>query len=104
MRLFFTLILLGLSCSASANERCLDIRATSFPPCEVGQQRFFIQGQCQKSWETESSYCASKVKPECINTGAIDLAPCDEGKQWIFVKGRCEGHLEVEHFYCADRN
>jgi len=96
-------ITIALSLSAFANNECIDIRAAFFMPCPQGEQNFFVQGICPKSYEAESNYCASTDAPECLDVRATFFAPCEEGKTRIYVQGRCDKSYQVEHTYCAVR-
>lgn len=82
---------------------CLDIRATTFSPCKVGQTRRYVQGACGKTYQAESTYCAEKGKPDCIDRRAAYFTPCKGRQSLIFVQGQCERSFEVEHTYCAER-
>ena len=92
-----------LSSSAFASNKCIDVRAAFFEPCDQGEYRFFVQGICPKSYEAESTYCAPIDAPECRDARATMFPPCEEGETRIYVQGRCDKSYKVEHSYCANR-
>lgn len=103
MKALIFAIIMVISNSVSARNNCVDLTATLFAPCAIGEQRFFVQGVCSKAYEAESTYCASKNAPECIDLRAAYFVPCRDGKTRIYVQGRCEKAYLIEHSYCANR-
>lgn len=103
MKKMIMAIAMAISSSAFASDQCIDVRAAFFEPCAQGEQRFFVQGICPKSYEAESTYCAPTDAPECLDVRATLFPPCEEGKTRIYVQGRCDKSYKVEHTYCAIR-
>jgi hypothetical protein len=103
MKLSILAITLLMSFSALANSSCIDIRAAFFGDCGEGRTLVHVQGQCEASYEAESSYCAEIEAPDCLDLRAAFFAPCFPGTERVYVQGRCEKAYEVEHTYCAER-
>lgn len=88
------------SVSGLAQVECIDLKTAFLEPCEKGQEHFFVQGQCKKTDEVESFYCAIKGEPECIDRRAAFIEPCEDEKEMVFVQGQCGKSYEFEHVYC----
>lgn len=61
--LFLSFLLLTSTQSILANNQalCTDKRAALIGPCaDADKSRFFIQGSCSKSYEFETTYCATE--------------------------------------------
>jgi len=103
MKTLSILILLISASTASAALNCLDLRATTFTPCDPGEERMYVQGSCQKSYQVESTYCAVEGNPECKDARVAHFSPCEDGEKRIFIQGQCTRRYQVEHTYCAKR-
>ncbi|MCK6598745.1 MAG: hypothetical protein L6Q37_10310 [Bdellovibrionaceae bacterium] len=103
MKKMIMIIVMLSSSFVFANDQCIDLRAAFFSPCAQGEQRFYVQGICPKSYEVESTYCAFNDAPECLDVRTTLFAPCEEGKTRIYVQGRCDKEYKLEYTYCAFR-
>ncbi|OFZ25060.1 MAG: hypothetical protein A2381_13385 [Bdellovibrionales bacterium RIFOXYB1_FULL_37_110] len=102
MKVLIALLVLAASSLAIANEGCMDLRSTFFAPCQVGEEREFVQGACA-DYEAESSYCSVvEGTPKCIDLSKTLLVPCTDFTVRVYVEGKCKMPF-VEHTYCAIR-
>jgi len=103
MKYSYLLAFLAISASSFATAQCRDARLMRFEKCDSpGEKRFFIQGNCPKSYQIESSFCADIQDPECKDIRTFRFAGCPDGGRRKFYRGRCEASYEFEHSYCSE--
>lgn len=102
-KIIFCTLLLFSSAAYAASDRCLDIRATLFPPCGKGEERVFVQGACKASYEAESTFCAKSdggveiPSPKFVEVAfGIRLPKLDENKGFIFDES---GEVVMQSLY-----